>query len=261
MPSAPFSSPPLLKVVVLTLFPEIFPGPLGCSLLGKGLQKKIWHLDVVNIRDFAQDKHHTVDDRPYGGGPGMVMLPEVVHQSLLYSSSLLDNPEKASFFYMTPRGQKLTQGYVEKLMESFWTNSNRQSQENFSSREKKIQEWVILCGRFEGVDQRVLDHWPFQFLSIGDYILCGGEIGAMVFLESCLRLLPGILGNPSSFQEESFSKNRETPLEGPLYTRPEKWLSYDVPEILLSGHHEKIAQWRNEQGYLWAQQHRPDLFS
>lgn len=249
----------MFRVVVLTLFPEIFPGPLGCSVLKKAQEKKTWCLEIVNIRDFAQDKHRTVDDSPYGGGPGMVMRPDVVHCAMNHALSLLENPETCQVFYMSPRGQKLTQHKARQWIAPLLQGQKKIFPEDpFQNEKNPPLEWIILCGRFEGVDERVLAHWNFTHLSIGDYILCGGELPAMVFLETCLRLIPGVLGNFQSQEEESFSHD-DCPLEGPLYTRPETWLHYSVPEILLSGHHKNIQQWRWEEGKKWAKHHRPDL--
>ena len=207
------------KVSILTLFPEIFPGPLGVSLIGKALSNKIWDLNLINIRDFANDKHKSVDDTPYGGGAGMVMRPDIIELAI-NSISHFPGPR----ICLTPRGAKLTQAKVKKL--------------------SLDEGLVLLCGRYEGIDQRVIDYYNFEEISIGDYVVTGGESAAIVLLESVLRLLPNVLGGVDTLEEESFSDN--TLLEYPQYTKPKEWNGLNVPEVLTSGDHGKIKRWRDK---------------
>ena len=207
------------KVSILTLFPEIFPGPLGVSLIGKALSNKIWDLNLINIRDFANDKHRSVDDTPYGGGAGMVMRPDIIELAL-NSISHFPGPR----IWLTPRGKKLTQAKVKKLSHN--------------------EGLVLLCGRYEGIDQRVIDYYNFEEISIGDYVVTGGESAAIVLLESVLRLIPNVLGGIETLEEESFSDN--TLLEYPQYTKPREWNGLNVPEVLTSGDHGKIKSWRDK---------------
>ena len=206
------------KVSILTLFPEIFPGPLSVSLIGKALSNKIWDLNLINIRDFANDKHRSVDDTPYGGGAGMVMRPDIIELAL-NSISHFPGPR----ICLTPRGEKLTQAKVKKL--------------------SLDEGLVLLCGRYEGIDQRVIDYYNFEEISIGDYVVTGGESAAIVLLESVLRLIPNVLGGIETLEEESFSDN--TLLEYPQYTKPREWNGLNVPEVLTSGDHGKIKSWRD----------------
>lgn len=210
----------IFKVSILTLFPEIFPGPLGVSLLGNALQNKLWELNLINIRDFAKDRHKSVDDTPYGGGAGMVMKPDVIEMAL---NSISDFPGQR--VCLTPRGKRLSQQKVKKL-----------------SLEDGL---VLLCGRYEGIDQRVIDYYNFDEISIGDYIVTGGESAAIVLLESVLRLLPNVLGGNETLKEESFSDT--SLIEYPQYTKPKEWKGINVPEVLISGDHGKIKNWRNKE--------------
>ena len=210
----------IFKVSILTLFPEIFPGPLGVSLLGNALQNKLWELNLINIRDFAKDRHKSVDDTPYGGGAGMVMKPDVIEMAL---NSISDFPGQR--VCLTPRGKRLSQQKVKKL-----------------SLEDGL---VLLCGRYEGIDQRVIDYYNFDEISIGDYVVTGGESAAIVLLESVLRLLPNVLGGNETLKEESFSDT--SLIEYPQYTRPKEWNGINVPEVLISGDHGKIKNWRNKE--------------
>ena len=210
----------IFKVSILTLFPGIFPGPLGVSLLGNALQKKLWELNLINIRDFAKDKHKSVDDTPYGGGAGMVMKPDVIEMAL---NSISDFPGQR--VCLTPRGKRLSQQKVKKL-----------------SLEDGL---VLLCGRYEGIDQRVIDYYNFDEISIGDYVVTGGESAAIVLLESVLRLLPNVLGGNETLKEESFSDT--SLIEYPQYTKPKEWNGINVPEVLISGDHGKIKNWRNKE--------------
>lgn len=223
-------------VNLLTLFSEMFPGSLGMSLSGKALDKGLWSYNCVNIRDFASGIHKSVDDTPFGGGAGMVMRPDIVE------NALLSLPDAGRKIYMSPRGKPLSQNLVQEL-----------------SKEKTL---TILCGRYEGVDQRVLDAHAFEEISVGDYVLSGGEPAAMILMDACIRLLTGVMGNDQTPDEESFSGGL---LEYPHYTRPAKWtdangLTHSVPDILSSGHHENIAKWRLEQSESVTKNSRPDLW-
>ena len=226
---------------ILTLFPEMFPGTLGQSLAGKALEAGKWSLNTVNIRDFTQDLHKTVDDTPYGGGAGMVMRPDIIEKALL---SL---PRTGRKIYMSPRGKTLTQSYAEELA--------------------KEPCLTVLCGRYEGVDQRLLDAYDFEELSIGDYVLSGGEPAAIIMLDACIRLLPGVMGNTETVSEESFSNHNEGQLlEYPHYTKPAIWTDangndHAVPDVLTSGHHEKIKTWRHEKSLEITRLQRPDLIN
>lgn len=219
-----------MKVKILTIFPEIFPGFLGYSLTGRALKEGTWSLETVNIRDYAFDKHGSVDDTPCGGGAGMIMRPDVL------GAAIKANHQKGRIIYMSPRGKPLTQQLVKEL-----------------SREEEL---TVICGRFEGVDQRVLDAYDIEEISIGDYILTGGEQAAQIMLDAVIRLLPGVLGNSESLADESFENFL---LEHDQYTRPVVWEGREVPEILLSGHHENIAKWRKAQSLEITERKRPDL--
>lgn len=227
----------MFNITVLTIFPEMFPGFLGYSLAGKALKEKIWSLNVVNIRSFAKDKHSTVDDVPYGGGPGMVMRPDVVSSAV---DSVLSTHANTKLIYMTPSGTQFNQ-HIAKELTAF-------------------SHITILCGRFEGIDQRIIDAYTPYELSVGDYILSGGEPAAMIVLDACVRLLPGVMSNSNSLTEESFSYNGGT-LEYPQYTRPEQWREYKVPEVLLSGNHKKISDWRQKRSQLITEKRRPELLN
>ncbi|MBW8843291.1 MAG: tRNA (guanosine(37)-N1)-methyltransferase TrmD [Sphingomonadales bacterium] len=216
---------------VLTLYPDMFPGPLGTSLAGRALGEGKWSLDAVNIRDFAIDKHRTVDDTPAGGGAGMVLRADVVASAL---DSVADG---RPILAMTPRGKPLTQARIRDLA----TGSGA----------------IILCGRFEGFDERLFDARPIEQVSIGDYVLSGGEMGALVLLDACIRLLPGVMGAPSSGDEESFESGL---LEYPHYTRPVEWEGRTIPEVLRSGDHAKIAAWRKSMAETDTRLRRPDLW-
>jgi tRNA (guanine37-N1)-methyltransferase len=218
---------------VLTIFPEMFPGSLGRSLAGKALGAGQWRLETVDIRGFARDKHATVDDAPFGGGPGMVMRPDVV-------DAALDSVEGTHrpVIYLTPRGRLLTQSRVRALAAGSGV--------------------VLLCGRYEGVDQRVIEARGLEEVSVGDYVLSGGEPAAEILLDACVRLLPGVVGTAESLDEESFERDL---LEYPHYTRPQDWNGRAVPEILVSGHHERIRAWRLEQSEQVTRERRPDLWA
>ena len=218
---------------VLTLFPEMFPGPLGMSLAGKALESGLWALEVLDIRDFARDKHRSVDDQPFGGGAGMVMRPDVVDAAL---AAVEDRA--GPVIYLTPRGRPLDQARVAALAAEPGA--------------------TVLCGRYEGVDQRVLEARAVEELSVGDYLLSGGEPAALVLIDAVVRLLPGVMGNETSAAEESFERGL---LEYPLYTRPARWRGLEVPEVLVSGHHAKVRRWRREQAEAATRQRRPDLWA
>ena len=220
------------KARVFTLYPELFPGPLASGLYKKAIEKKIWSLEVINIRDYALDKHKTVDDTPFGGGSGMVMRPDVLANSL--DKKILDKNE--SIIYLTPKGKKLDQNHAKKFLKN---NLN------------------IICGHFEGIDERILETRNIEQVSIGDYVLSGGEVGAFVVLDIIVRLLPGVLGNDDSLLEESFENNL---LEYPQYTKPQKWEKKEVPNVLLTGDHKKIKDWRLSQSEDITRRLRPDLW-
>lgn len=226
---------PLWQVTVFTLFPDIFPGPLGCSIMGNALKSGLWSLKTVNIRDYAEDKHHTVDEPAFGGGPGMVMRPDVVDKAL--STHCSDEQKPDVLIYLSPRGKPFSQDDAKQLAKA-----------------KKV---AMLCGRFEGIDQRVLDHWQVQEVSLGDFVLAGGEVAAMAIIEASLRFVPGVVGTYESVEEESFSHGL---LEAPHYTRPRVWNDMEVPEVLVSGHHENIRKWRLEEAEKITQERRKDLW-
>ena len=221
------------QATVLTLFPEMFPGPLGVSLVGRALQDGLWRLSTCNIRDFACDKHRSVDDTPAGGGAGMVMRADVAAAAI---DAAISNAPNLTRIYLSPRGAPLTQERVRDL-----------------ARGPGV---ALFCGRFEGLDQRVIEARQLEEISIGDYVLSGGEIGAMVLIDACVRLLPGVIGAEASLSEESFENNL---LEYPHYTRPRVWEGREIPDILLSGDHARIARWRREQAEQLTRQRRPDL--
>ena len=217
---------------VLTILPEMFPGPVGHSLAGKALERGVWRLDVVDIRDSAADRHRTVDDAPFGGGPGLVMRPYVVDAAL----GSVDGAGPA--FYLSPRGTPLTQAIAHDLAAGPGV--------------------LLLAGRFEGVDQRVIEGRKMWELSIGDYVLSGGELAAMVLIDACVRLLPGVLGAAASIEHESFETGM---LEHPQYTKPREWEGRTIPDVLVSGDHKKVAVWREQQAQELTQARRPDLLA
>lgn len=218
---------------VLTIFPEMFPGPLGHSLAGRALERGDWRLEAVDLRGFAADRHRSVDDTPFGGGVGMVMRPDVVARAL--DAQPADGRPR---IYLTPRGARLTQSRVRALAAG--------------------PGLVVLCGRFEGVDQRVVEARGLEELSIGDFVLSGGEAAAIVLLDACVRLLPGVVGSAASVEDESFSDGL---LEYPHYTRPAVWEGRSVPDVLLTGHHERIRAWRRDQALAVTRARRPDLLA
>ena len=217
---------------VLTLFPAMFPGPLGLSLAGQALETGVWSLAVTNIRDYAEDRHRKVDDVPFGGGAGMVLRPDIVDAAVAAVAD--DRPVVC----LTPRGRRLTQADAQR----FASGSGL----------------ILLCGRYEGIDQRVIDARHMLEYSIGDYVLSGGELAAMVLLDSVVRLLPGVMGAAESAVEESFSGGL---LEYPHYTRPADWQGRRVPDVLLSGHHGAVAAWRQAESERITRERRPDLWA
>ena len=217
---------------VFTLYPELFPGPLGSGLYKRALEKKLWSLEIVNIRDYAGDKHKTVDDTPFGGGSGMLMRADVIANSLDKNISDKNEP----IIYLSPKGKKFDQVYAKKILD------------------KNIN---IICGHFEGVDQRLLETRNIEEVSVGDFILSGGEIGAFVAIDTIVRLIPGVLGNSNSLTDETFERNL---LEYPQYTKPQKWEKKDVPDVLLTGDHAKIKGWRLDQSEDITRRRRSDLW-
>jgi len=222
----------MLQVQVFTLYPEIFPGPLNKGLYGKALSKKIWNLKIVNIRDFALDKHKTVDDKPFGGGTGMLLKPDVLAKSIDKNINVGER-----IFYLSPKGKKFDQKMAKDIL-----------------KKKSIN---LICGHFEGVDERVLTTRNIEEISIGDFILSGGETAAFVVIDSVLRLLPGVIGNDMSKNDESFENGL---LEYPQYTKPQIWEEKSVPEVLLSGDHTKIKDWRLSKSEAITRDRRPDLW-
>jgi len=217
---------------VFTLYPELFPGPLGSGLYKKALEKKLWSLEVVNIRDYATDKHKTVDDTPFGGGSGMLMRAGVIANSLDKNIS----NKKEPIIYLSPKGKRFDQIYAKKTLD------------------KNIN---IICGHFEGVDQRLLETRNIEEVSVGDFVLSGGEIGAFVVIDTIVRLIPGVIGNFNSLAEETFERNL---LEYPQYTKPQKWEKKEVPDVLLTGDHAKIKDWRLAQSEDITRRRRADLW-
>ena len=222
----------MFKAKIFTLYPEYFPGPFDIGICKKAFEKKLWDLKLINIRDYADDKHKSVDDTPYGGGVGMLMRPDVVAKSL--DANL---EEKETIYYLTPKGKIFNQNIAQDIVKKNKVN--------------------ILCGHFEGVDQRVLDSRNVEEISIGDFILSGGEMASFVVLDTVLRLVPGVLGNLNSTKDESFENGL---LEYPQYTKPQIWEKLSVPDILLSGDHNKIKSWRLSQSEAITRHRRPDLW-
>ena len=219
----------------MTLYPEMFPGPLGLSLAGRALERNLWSLETVNMRDFADDKHHTVDGTPAGGGAGMVIRADVVARAV---DETIKDKTPRPVIYLSPRGQPLTQAKVRELA--------------------RAPGVVLLCGRFEGVDDRVIQSRGIEEISLGDYVLSGGEPAALAVLDAIVRLIPGVTANETSLEDESFENNL---LEYPQYTRPNNWEGRDIPAILTSGHHGEIAKWRQLQAEEITRQRRPDLWA
>jgi tRNA (guanine37-N1)-methyltransferase len=223
------------RALVLTLFPEMFPGPLGLSLAGTALASGLWSLDTLQMRDFGLGRHRTVDDSPAGGGAGMVLRADVVAAAI--DAARAKSPATPTLF-LSPRGAPLTQARAQTLADGPGV--------------------ILLAGRFEGVDQRVIDARGLEEISLGDYVLSGGELGAMVLLDACVRLLPGVIGTPESLSEESFNNGL---LEYPQYTRPRDWEGRSIPEVLLNGDHKKMAAWRRAESERLTRERRPDLWA
>src|SRR5690348_3713597 len=219
------------RATVLTIFPEMLPGPLAYSLAGKALKAGLWRLETVDIRDFAGDKHRSVDDAPFGGGPGMVMRPDVLDAAIAGAHGA------GPLIYMSPRGRPLDQGRVRELAAGLGV--------------------TLLCGRFEGVDERLLEARGAEEISLGDFVLSGGEPAAITLIDACVRILPGVIGAAETLAEESFERGL---LEYPHYTRPQVWNGLSVPETLLSGHHEKVRAWRLARAEEATRQRRPDMW-
>ena len=223
------------RASVLTIFPEIFPGPLGHSLTGKALEAGIWSLDATNLRDFATDRHRSVDDVPFGGGAGMVMRADVIDRAV---EAIHDEADARPLIYVSPKGVRFDHAMAQSLADG--------------------PGCVILCGRYEGVDERVLEKHRFVEVSLGDFVLTGGEIAAMALLDATVRLLPGVVGREESLAEESFAAGL---LEYPHYTRPQTWQGRTVPDVLLSGHHGRIRDWRHAVALDITRRRRPDLLA
>ena len=229
----------MFTVKIITACPDMFPGTLNKSIIGKALNEKKWSLEIINLHDFGYDKRQSIDDAPFGGGPGMIIRPDVVEKAVKFATKIKNI--KRTLIYMSPSGKSLKQNHLRKFSQN--------------------QEIIVLSGRFEGIDHRAIDIIGFEEFSIGDYILTGGELPAQVLVEGCIRLIPGVLGHPESILEESFSNNL---LEYPQYTKPKVWVDvqeneHNVPDILFSGHHEKIKEWRNKKSIEKTIKNRPDL--
>ena len=219
---------------IFTLFPEMFPGPLGFSIIGKALEEKTWLLELIKLQNFSKKGPKYVDDKPYGGGSGMIIKSEIVHEALKQTIKKIKN--NYSLVYLTPKGKKLDQKKIKRFV--------------------KRNNLILVCGKYEGIDQRVIDAWKMEEISMGDYVLSGGEIAAMSLIDSCVRLLPNVLGSAKSLENETFENNL---LEYPQYTKPREWLGKKVPEVLLSGNHRKINEWKKKESIRITKIKRPDL--
>lgn len=232
------------QVDIITLFPELYPGPLALSVTGRSMQKGIWSIFPVNLRDFTQDKHRTVDDTPYGGGGGMILRPDILAtalDSLDNNCSEKNTTKKVPIIHLSPRGTLFNQQKARDLI--------------------KYSRIILICGRFEGIDERIFEEYEIEEISVGDYILTCGDIAAFPLLDTCIRLLPGTLGNSSSIEEESFGSNQyEHLLEYSHYTKPSVWRGHEVPDVLLSGNHAKIQEWRLKRALERTQLTRPELW-
>ena len=224
-----------MKFRVLTLFPEMFPGPINHSIIGKALRKKKFQLEAINIRDFSIDKAKTVDDTPFGGGAGMIMKPDILQNALNFAKKGFK--KNCKIFSLSPSGKKITQNFIKNLVGS--------------------KEIILICGRYEGIDQRFIDHNEIEEISVGDYILSGGEIASFILIDACVRLIPEVLGNSKSLSSESF---HDYLLEYSQYTKPSIWNKLKVPEVLLKGNHKKISDWRLNNSLEKTKKIRPDLY-
>ncbi len=222
------------KANILTMYPDIYPGPLGYSLIGKALENNIWKMNVYDIRKFGHGKHKTVDDKPFGGGAGMVMRADVLGDAI--EKTIIQNHESEPLVYLSPKGKPLKHSKVKSY--------------------SKLSGVSIICGHFEGIDQRVLESYNIEEVSIGDFVVTGGEIASFIFLDAIIRLLPGVLGNDNSIDEESFIQNL---LEYPHYTKPQEFKGLKVPDVLLSGNHKEINRWRLERAKELTKKIRPEL--
>ncbi len=223
------------KAKVITLFPTAFPGVLGESLTGKALQEGLWQLETIDLRTFGKGRHRNVDDTPAGGGAGMVLRPDVLGEAI--EQAMAGTTPNWPLIYLSPRGRPMDQALMRRLA--------------------RADGVTLLCGRFEGVDERVLEHYRIEEISLGDFVMTGGEIAAQALIDATVRLIPGVLGNAASTEEESFSAGL---LEHPQYTRPAEWQGRPIPDVLMSGHHGRIEQWRREQAERITRERRPDLW-
>ena len=225
-----------MKFKILTLFPEMFPGPINYSILGKALKKKKFQLETINIRDFAINKAKTVDDSPFGGGAGMTMKPDILQNALTFAKK--EFKKNCTILSFSPSGKRITQDFIKKLVTS--------------------KEIILICGRYEGIDQRFIDYNEIEEISVGDYILSGGEIASFILIDACVRLIPEVLGNSESLRSESFHDHL---LEYSQYTKPSVWKKLKVPEVLLTGNHKKISDWRLKSSLEKTKKIRPDLYN
>ncbi|MDD5287765.1 MAG: tRNA (guanosine(37)-N1)-methyltransferase TrmD [Dehalococcoidales bacterium] len=225
-----------MQIFILTIFPEMFEGPFNCGLFQKAIDKGVMKVELCNIRDYTHDKHHTTDDYPYGGGAGMVMKPEPIFEAVEKIKTEIPRSAKVPVILLTPQGRLLTQEVAQELA--------------------KHDCLILICGQYEGVDERIREHLVTDEISIGDYVLSGGELAAMVLVNTVVRLLPGFLGSPESLLSESHTDGL---LEYPQYTRPPEFRGWTVPDVLLSGNHAQIARWREEQSIIRTKRRRPDM--
>ena len=228
---------PQIVFNILTLFPELFPGSAGTSVVGKALDNNIWKLNIINIREFSSDKYSTVDDSPFGGGPGMIMRPDVLGKALTHVNAGISSNKKYRTLCLSPKGKRFHQNIAKDLL--------------------KAHVVTMICGRYEGVDERFISTRDIEEISLGDFIITGGEQAALVIIDSVVRLIPGVLGKEISLEEESFEKNL---LEYPQYTRPKVWEGKEVPSVLLSGNHQEIKNWRLKKSEYLTKTRRPDLW-